>query len=51
MFQTYDVHHFNLDKPYLKVFKACCCRLMNHLPLKALTCLEVDHLVMSGQSC
>jgi hypothetical protein len=40
----------NMAKTGLKVFKACCCRLMNHLPLEALACLEVDRLVMLGQS-
>jgi hypothetical protein len=42
---------FNLAKTCLKVFKASCCRLMNHLLLEAFACLEVDCLVMSGQSC
>jgi hypothetical protein len=32
----------NLAKTCLKVIKVSRCRLMNHLPLKALTCLEVD---------
>jgi hypothetical protein len=38
----------NMANTCLKVIKAGCCRLMNHLPLEALACLEVDHLVMSG---
>jgi hypothetical protein len=30
-----------LAKNCLKVFKISCCRLMNHLPLEPLPCLEV----------
>jgi hypothetical protein len=30
-----------LAKNCLKVFKVSCCRLMNHLPLEPLACLEV----------
>jgi hypothetical protein len=30
-----------LAKTCLKVFKDNCCRLMNHLPLEPLACLEV----------
>jgi hypothetical protein len=30
-----------LAKTCLKVFKVNCCRLMNHLPLEPLACLEV----------
>jgi hypothetical protein len=41
----------NMAKFCFKVIKASCCRLMNHLPLEALASLEVDRLVMSGQSC
>jgi hypothetical protein len=41
----------NMAKTYLKVIKATWCTLMNHLPFVALACLEVDRLVMSGQSC
>jgi hypothetical protein len=41
----------NMAKTCLKVIKVSCCRLMNHLPLEALACLEVDFLIMSGQSC
>jgi hypothetical protein len=48
--QTYDVKHFNMAKTRLKVIQASCCRLMNHLPLEALPCLEVNRLVMSSQS-
>jgi hypothetical protein len=30
-----------LAKTCLKVFKFNCCRLMNHLPLEPLACIEV----------
>jgi hypothetical protein len=40
----------NLDKTCLKVIKASCCRLMTHIPLEVLACLEVDRLVILGQS-
>jgi hypothetical protein len=32
----------NMAKTCLKVIKASQCRLMSHLPLEALACLEVD---------
>jgi hypothetical protein len=41
----------NITKTSLKVIKVSHCRLMNHLPLEVLACLEVDHWVRSGQSC
>jgi hypothetical protein len=31
----------NLAKTRLKVIKASCCRIMNHLPLEALACPKV----------
>jgi hypothetical protein len=41
----------SMAKTCLKVIKAICCNLMNHLSLEALVCLDVDRLVMSGQFC
>jgi hypothetical protein len=40
----------NMAKTCFEVIKASCCGLMNRYRLKPLACLEVDRLVMSGQS-
>jgi hypothetical protein len=43
-------NQFNMAKICSNVIEGSCCRLMNHLPLNVLSCLEVDRLIMSNQS-
>jgi hypothetical protein len=42
---------FNMVKTCVKVIKVNCCRHKSPYLLKPLACLEVDRLVMMGQSC